>query len=278
MPDFQQPGQLAADDPTLPYLCIFRFTLLVGQILEDTHCVKPVAFETVNAHDHALLEWQNTWPSDLRLDEFGIAYAMSRNASEDMVRRGVQCMYLYGLFNLTRLRLNRPTAITTSKEAATAHDRMAGAAAKLIAMHARAAPDYVNNAVLTVPGHLGHAPYNLFAASMFYTHQLLSNPDQPGTAHFRSNLSEGISTFGKVREMPIADRCFRILVACHPPPEADSEENQQVRRQRIAAVRRVTFPYVRLADVADLEHIYPVAPQGDVAPIAAKPEVELRST
>ena len=43
---------------------------------------------------------------------------------------------------------------------------MAGAAAKLIAMHARATPDYVNNAVLTVPGHLGHAPYNLFAASV----------------------------------------------------------------------------------------------------------------
>ena len=56
-----------------------------------------MAFETVNAHDQALVEWQNTWPSDLRLDEFGIAYAMSRNASEDMVRRGVQCMYLYGL-------------------------------------------------------------------------------------------------------------------------------------------------------------------------------------
>ncbi len=113
---------------------------------------------------------------------------------------------------------------------------------------------------------------------MFYTHQLLSNPDQPGTAHFRSNLSEGISTFGKVREMPIADRCFKILVACHPPPEADSEENQQVRRHRIAVVRRVTFPYVRLADVADLEHIYPVASQGDVAPTTAKPEAELRST
>ena len=46
---------------------------------------------------------------------------------------------------------------------------MAGAAAKLIAMHARAAPDYVNNAVLTVPGHLGHAPYNLFAASVSST-------------------------------------------------------------------------------------------------------------
>src|SRR5260221_7560640 len=72
-------------------------------------------------------------------------------------------------------------------------------------------PDYVNNTVLTIPCHLGHAPYNLFAASVssttsvslfgiahndaheididVYTHQLLSNPDQPGTAHFHSNLS-----------------------------------------------------------------------------------------
>ncbi|KAF8335077.1 uncharacterized protein EI90DRAFT_3049404 [Cantharellus anzutake] len=278
MPDFQQPGQLAADDSILPYLCIFRYALLVGQILEDLHCVKPMTFETISAHDQALLDWQNTWPSDLRLDEFGIAYAMSRNASENMVRRGVQCMYLYGLCNLTRLCINRPTIITTAKEAAAAHDRMAGAAAKLVALHARATPDYVNNAVLTVPGHLGHAPYNIFASAMFYTHQLLSNPDQPGAAHFRSNLSEAISTFGKVREMPIADRCFKILVACHPPPETDSEENQQVRRQRIAAVRRVTFPYVKLADVADIEHIYPVTGEGDIAPITAKPEHEQRSS
>src|SRR5258708_5513464 len=45
-------------------------------------------------------------------------------------------------------------------------------------------PDYMNNTV-TIPCHLGHAPYNL----LFYTHQLLSNPDQPGTAHFHSNIS-----------------------------------------------------------------------------------------
>ena len=169
-------------------LCPFGKTAVTQQ-QRFWHSVSYAQLETVNAHDQALVEWQNTWPSDLRLDEFGIAYAMSRNASEDMVRRGVQCMYLYGLsscwslqsslltgirslsglFNLTRLRLNRPTAITTSKEAATAHDRMAGAAAKLIAMYAHATPDYMNSTVLTIPGHLGHAPYNLFTASVSST-------------------------------------------------------------------------------------------------------------
>ncbi len=59
--------------------------------------MKPMAFETVNAHDQALVEWQNTWPSDLRLDEFGIAYTMSHNVSKDMVWHGMECMYLYGL-------------------------------------------------------------------------------------------------------------------------------------------------------------------------------------
>ena len=32
MPDFQQPGQLAADDPTLPYLCIFRVSHLLVRV------------------------------------------------------------------------------------------------------------------------------------------------------------------------------------------------------------------------------------------------------
>ena len=30
-------------------------------------------------------------------------------------------------------------------------------------------PDYVNNTVLTIPCHLGHAPYSLFAASVSST-------------------------------------------------------------------------------------------------------------
>ena len=46
---------------------------------------------------------------------------------------------------------------------------MAGTAAKLIAMYACATPDYVNSTVLTIPGHLGHALYNLFTVSVSST-------------------------------------------------------------------------------------------------------------
>ena len=112
-------------------LCPFGKTAITQQQC-FWHSVSYAQLETVNAHDQALVEWQNTWPSDLRLDEFGIAYAMSHNVSKDMVWHGMQCMYLYGLslcwslqsslltcirslsglFNLTRLCLNCPTAIT----------------------------------------------------------------------------------------------------------------------------------------------------------------------
>ena len=50
---------------------------------------------------------------------------------------------------------------SNNDEAATAHDRMAGAAAKLIAMYAHATPDYMNSTVLTIPGHLGHDAHEI---------------------------------------------------------------------------------------------------------------------
>lgn len=174
--------------------------------------------------------------------------------------------------------LNRPQSYLSVNEIV--HEKVATSAHKLITLHSKATPDYINNSLLTVPGHLSNAPYNLFVAcvsnffvctsevksliesfmhhQMFYTHQLLSNPQQPGAAHFRSNLSDGISTFGKVREMPIADKCFKILVSLHPPPDADGTDNTIVRRDRMAKMRRVTFPYIGLADVSDIENIYPI--------------------
>lgn len=112
---------------------------------------------------------------------------------------------------------------------------------------------------------------------MFYTHQLLSNPFQPGAAHFRSNLSDGISTFGKVREMPIADRCYKILVSLHPPPESEGRDNANIRRERITKLRRVTFPFVGLADVSNIENIYPSEEEDPDSPLIAKIEPDYMS-
>jgi len=188
-------------------------------------------------------------------------------------------MYLIGLFNLVRLILNRPKSIPSpsSGEGAITHEKIAAAAHKLITLHVKATPDYINNSPLTVPGHLSNAPYNIFAACMFYTHQLLSNPFQPGAAHFRSNLSDGISTFGKVREMPIANRCFKILASLHPPLESDGRDNANLRRERITKLRRVTFPFVGLADVSNIENIYPSEEEDPESPMTAKVELDFAS-
>jgi len=188
-------------------------------------------------------------------------------------------MYLIGLFNLVRLILNRPKSIPSpsSGDGAITHEKIAAAAHKLITLHVKATPDYITNSPLTVPGHLSNAPYNIFAACMFYTHQLLSNPFQPGAAHFRSNLSDGISTFGKVREMPIADRCYKILVSLHPPPESEGRDNANIRHERITKLRRVTFPFLGLADVSNIENIYPSEEENPDSPLIAKIEPDYTS-
>lgn len=281
--DMYPSDQKLADNPMLHYLTVFRFALALGPILDDLHHVRPMDADRVAMHDRSLIEWQDTWPPDIKLDEFGIAAAMSKSADVGMTRRGVQCMFVTGMLHFVRFRLNRPQTTSSKSNSIAAQEKVAGAAAKLISLHVRAVPDYISNSVLTVPGHLGHAPYNMFIACMFYTYQLLSDPDQPGANHFRSNLSEAISVYGKVREMPIADRCFKALIACHPPPESDdpdaAHDSALMRRERIAIMRRITFPYIGLADVSDLENVYPVEGESKpTSPAMAKAEQPQAST
>lgn len=100
MPDEGATEQLVADNPFLPYLNFFRFTLLLGDILEDFHSVKPMDEERVAIRDRELVDWQDSWPPDLNLGEYGIASALSSGTTEDVRRRGVQCMYLIGSYSL----------------------------------------------------------------------------------------------------------------------------------------------------------------------------------
>jgi hypothetical protein len=90
-------------------------------------------------------------------------------------------------------------------------------------------------------------------------------------------LSDGISTFGKVREMPIANRCLKILVSLHPPLESEGTDTGNFRRERITKLRRVTFPFVGLADVSNIENICPSEEEDPESPMTAKVEPDFAS-
>ena len=92
---------------------------------------------------------------------------------------------------------------------------------------------------------------------MFYCHQLTFRPNQPGAAHFRTNLHDGLAVYAKVRAMAVADACYKILIACCPPDPKENPESEETRQKRIQNIRRITYPYIKLADVSDLEDIYP---------------------
>ena len=102
MPDLTPPDQPVVENPFLPYLNFFRFTLLLGDILDDLHQVKPMTQQQIALRDRELVEWQDSWPPDLKLDEYGIASALSVTSPEDARRRGVQSMYLIGRSSFTR--------------------------------------------------------------------------------------------------------------------------------------------------------------------------------
>jgi hypothetical protein len=70
--------------------------------------------------------------------------------------------FVLGQFNLVRFLIQRPKTSNALQEPL--NETLTGAAHKLISLHAKATPDYTNNSPLTVPGHLGNAPFNLFVA------------------------------------------------------------------------------------------------------------------
>lgn len=127
-----------------------------------------------------------------------------------------------------------------------------------------------------MPGHTTAGTFNLFAAcvcildlvfdayltlvsfQVFYCFQLLNRPDHPSNRIYRSGLLAAIESFRRLRELPIADRCYKILIAFAPltNDHLDSEDEAS-RIERILALRRVTVPFVGVPEDSDVEDAYP---------------------
>lgn len=93
----QPAAQEAAENGYLPYLTIFRYTLLLGRILDDlNNVVHPISPERAAIHDADLHKWRESWPPDMELTEYTIATSLARTQEESRQRRGIQSLHLIG--------------------------------------------------------------------------------------------------------------------------------------------------------------------------------------
>lgn len=100
IPEPTQPDQEAAENGYLPYLTIFRYTLLLGRILDDLNNVMtPMSPERAATHDADLQKWRESWPPDMELTEYAIATSLARTQEESRQRRGMQSLHLIGQRN-----------------------------------------------------------------------------------------------------------------------------------------------------------------------------------
>ena len=248
----------------VPNLHLFRLAYILGDIMDSAISMRPVAYETVQAHDRALTQWMDTLPPELDLDEFRVARSLA--SQNTLTRRlGVQSVIIRTSFYHIRFTLHRPYASahspkasdksSSSKEKDIKQERhlisldiAVGAADKLITLVGQARPDFLANASLAVPGHMNWGPFHVFSSAMFFSFQLISNPDQPGASLFRANIQKALTTLELSQGAPVADKALDILHALAPLYSQDfanepEQERERMKSRVLSLVKTLGFPY-----------------------------------
>ena len=262
LPSYCDPSVDKSGRLYLPNIALFRLAFILGDILDDAVSVRPVPYESVQANDRNLTQWMDNLPPELDLDEYRVARNLaSPNAA---VRRlGVQSVIIRTSYYHIRFTLHRPyasagmnsNALTNTRTVAIDPPKTAqsleiavGAADKLITMVGQSRPDFLANTSLAVPGHMNWGPFHCFSAAMFFSFQLIANPDQPGAGLFRASIHKAMTTLEQSRGVPVADKAFDILHSLEPLysidfPQESLENREQKQAQVLGIVRKLAFPY-----------------------------------
>ncbi|KAI0063295.1 hypothetical protein BV25DRAFT_1990699 [Artomyces pyxidatus] len=252
--DTQLPSYVDPDlDPTGRLydanIALFRLAYILGDIMDDAVSLRPVSYDSVIAKDQLLHNWWETFPPELDIDDYNLVRSLA--SSETPIRRlAVQSIIIRSAFLHIRFTLHRPYASLArdSPKMSFSLDTAVSAADKLIALSASAHPELQRHAALAVPGHMNWGPLHNFSAAMFFSFQLINDPDQPGARMFRSNVVRAVHTLERCSGMPVADKALAILRALSPLyAEVYLTDKPEVREHKKASilprVRTLQFPY-----------------------------------
>lgn len=269
MPSYVDPKIDQTARMFLPNLHLFQLAYILGGIVDDAVSIRPVSYERVQERDRELLSWMDQLPKELDLDEYRLARALASPIPTTM-RVAVQSIVNRTSYYHIRFTLHRPYAAAAhdsqSKEAtngktasagsnkdmdermATSLDTAVSAADKLIQLVGQARPDLLANSSLAVPGHVHWGPFHCFSAAMFFSFQLIANPDQPGANLFRANIRRVLDILSMSRGVALADKATDMLTALAPLYEASPQaetaaDRENKRKQVLSLVKNLAFPY-----------------------------------
>lgn len=257
LPSYCDPALDKSGRLYLPNIALFRLAFILGDIMDDAVSVRPIPYDSVQANDRALTQWMDNLPPELDLDEYRVARNLASSNANNR-RLGVQSVIIRTSYYHIRFTLHRPYAsVNSSNIKASAIDPpkpaqsleiSVSAADKLITMVGQSRPDFLANTSLAVPGHMNWGPFHCFSAAMFFSFQLIANPDQPGASLFRASISKAIHTLEQSRGNSVADKAYDILQALAPLysidfPQQSSDARDKERARILSVVRKLAFPY-----------------------------------
>ncbi|PCH41592.1 hypothetical protein WOLCODRAFT_119266, partial [Wolfiporia cocos MD-104 SS10] len=220
----------------LPNLALFRLAYVLGDIMDDAVSFRAVPYGAIQEKDRLLMQWYDALPPELNLDENAVAHGLTSSETSSQ-RLAVQSVIHRCAYYHIRFTLHRPYArIPASLDAAVS------AASDLLTLFAHA------HSTVPIPGHFNWGPFHAFSAAMFFSFQLITRPEQPGTPHFRVQVRKAFAVLEHARELPVADKALAILYALQPlyAPERMADppaERERRKAQVLRTVRTLAFPY-----------------------------------
>ncbi|CAK5275812.1 unnamed protein product [Mycena citricolor] len=269
LPSYCDPSLDKSGRLYLPNIALFRLAFILGDIMDDAVSVRPVPYNSILANDRALASWMETLPHELDLDE----YRLARNlASLNLATRrlGVQSVVVRTSYFHIRFTLHRQFASAAAKpgtglghvspeQCAQSLEIAVTAADQLITMTSQARPDFLApgtstspganaSAGLAVPGHMNWGPFHCFSAAMFFSFQLIANPEQAGASFFRNSVRKAMSTLELHRGAGVAERGLDVLNSLAPLYDPDfrtlsGSDREREKARILGVVRRLAFPY-----------------------------------
>ncbi|KLO14791.1 hypothetical protein SCHPADRAFT_902932 [Schizopora paradoxa] len=254
-------------DPTgrlyQPNIHLFRLANILGEIVDDAVSIRAVPYERVLDRDRELVDWLEQLPKELDLDEYRLARALASPMPGEM-RTGVQSVIVRTSFYHIRFTLHRPyaaaahdrvtTTPTSSKQnelGLSMHERLAqsldtaaSSADKLIQLVGQTRPDLLANSFLAVPTHVHWGPFHCFSAAMFFSFQLIANPEQPGASLFRANIQRALDILYLFRGVAVAEKAYNMLTSLQPLYDGSIRDKSDDAKERLLSmVKKQAFPY-----------------------------------
>ena len=255
LPSYCPPELDRAGGFYIPNVALFRLAFILGEIMENAVSLRPVAYESFKRNDQLLVEWLDTLPPEVDLDYPDLSQALL-SPKTDRRRIAVQSIITRTAFYHIRFTLHRPYAIGADSERMRESRKIAiDSAEKLLALAKQTSPGYLDGNSQpsqaihpSIRGHLNWRPFHVFSAGMFFTFQLIRNPNIPEAPKFRQHLHTVFSLLQSSGSMPVAEKSLQVLHTLAPLySENFGSLDDRLRAEHKASVLSVVgnleFPY-----------------------------------